>query len=1070
MLTSRIDSSNPKRGVIVRISCKNFITYGEVEVCPGEHLNIIIGPNGSGKSTLVGAIILGLGGKPKLIGRSDDLSSYIKMGHKEATITIELHNPDGKNDVIRRKITKDGKECKTSWMLNGEKVSQKRVEEVVRRCNIQVENLCQFLPQERVQDFAKMNMKELLESTQRSIEGGKLADQLDALKALRKEQTDLQKSLLSLTQNKESEVQRNLNLEGEVRNAEEREKLVKQLLTMKQKQAFLRLKQKNDLVTGLKNRLQDRKKANEDIKKTQKQYENAIEGLKKELRNQDAAVQSLTNDTRKQLNELRSFIHNSSNITDKIEDKKIELENKLKTESKREEATRNLNLTISRLMNDLPESDETMRSEYDVLQRQIQERKNRATELQEEEENHNCLLRNKDYEIRGVEQEIARESNAANLKMEIMKQQHPKLYQGVLWLRENKHLFQDEVFEPMYTQITVQDGYAKYVEGCVPNRDLLAFTCKKAADTSLLIRELKTKQKLHGINVVTAPNSCLEGSARELFRPKVPLNEIKKYGLQTYLLDVINGPDPILHYLAKNMNLHNVPVGTEQTDRMMDKIPDSIALFFSAENRYSTRTSRYGGKKITSSSVIGGAHLLKTNQNVSRLKDLQAQQQKLKADKDDLNKQKNQLLGQVNTLRAELNDLGEKKNNLKRQLDQARIARNQIEQSRRRLSELQRNKIDPDEAKRNFKEDVKKLIQDLVKVRKNIANVSKGVEHSATELRLQKMVLSSLKDLERSKKEELNDYRRSIQDALEEIRQLEESVAEEKENVKRLQREAIELCRGAAPNTPAFEPYAQAFGDLPDDLEELEASMYEKQARVEILSGANNDSLREYEKRKKTIKNLERDIAQVETRVNEVGASMSAKREVWYPAVTELVRTINTKFSQFFASFQCGGRVELYENEDNYDEYGIRVLVRFRDDSELQPLDAHTQSGGERAVSTAVYLLSLQELTDVPFRVVDEINQGMDSSNERRVFDLLVRTISSSNSAQYFLLTPKLLDNLTYSEETTVLNVHNGPYALDYQDWDLQSLIEAQTSRPQVKRQRRSPSFNDENADANRIR
>lgn len=103
--------------------------------------------------------------------------------------------------------------------------------------------------------------------------------------------------------------------------------------------------------------------------------------------------------------------------------------------------------------------------------------------------------------------------------------------------------------------------------------------------------------------------------------------------------------------------------------------------------------------------------------------------------------------------------------------------------------------------------------------------------------------------------------------------------------------------------------------------------------------------------------------------------------------------------------------MKLHFCQDNYDEYGIRVLVRFRDDSELQPLDAHTQSGGERAVSTAVYLLSLQELTDVPFRVVDEINQGMDSSNERRVFDLLVRTISSSNSAQYFLLTPKVIDS-----------------------------------------------------------
>ena len=35
----------------------------------------------------------------------------------------------------------------------------------------------------------------------------------------------------------------------------------------------------------------------------------------------------------------------------------------------------------------------------------------------------------------------------------------------------------------------------------------------------------------------------------------------------------------------------------------------------------------------------------------------------------------------------------------------------------------------------------------------------------------------------------------------------------------------------------------------------------------------------------------------------------------------------------------------------------------------------------------------IQELTVVPFRCVDEINQGMDAVNERRVFNLLVRTI-----------------------------------------------------------------------------
>ena len=41
-------------------------------------------------------------------------------------------------------------------------------------------------------------------------------------------------------------------------------------------------------------------------------------------------------------------------------------------------------------------------------------------------------------------------------------------------------------------------------------------------------------------------------------------------------------------------------------------------------------------------------------------------------------------------------------------------------------------------------------------------------------------------------------------------------------------------------------------------------------------------------------------------------------------------------------------------------------------------------------MATALYMLALQELTTVPFRCVDEISQGMDATNERRVFQLLV--------------------------------------------------------------------------------
>lgn len=54
--------------------------------------------------------------------------------------------------------------------------------------NIQVDNLCTFLPQEKVQDFAKMNPQDLLEHTEKTINRGELLEQHDKLKTLRKEQ------------------------------------------------------------------------------------------------------------------------------------------------------------------------------------------------------------------------------------------------------------------------------------------------------------------------------------------------------------------------------------------------------------------------------------------------------------------------------------------------------------------------------------------------------------------------------------------------------------------------------------------------------------------------------------------------------------------------------------------------------------------------------------------------------------------------------------------------------------------------------------------------------------------
>ena len=72
--------------------------------------------------------------------------------------------------------------------------------------------------------------------------------------------------------------------------------------------------------------------------------------------------------------------------------------------------------------------------------------------------------------------------------------------------------------------------------------------------------------------------------------------------------------------------------------------------------------------------------------------------------------------------------------------------------------------------------------------------------------------------------------------------------------------------------------------------------------------------------------------------------------------------------------------------QKDFSRYSVKISVKFRDSEELQPLNAHRQSGGERSVSTMLYLMALQGITACPFRVVDEINQVWMSSGSPSVY------------------------------------------------------------------------------------
>uniref|UniRef100_A0A3B4A8X9 Structural maintenance of chromosomes protein 5 n=1 Tax=Periophthalmus magnuspinnatus TaxID=409849 RepID=A0A3B4A8X9_9GOBI len=153
-------------GSIVRITMKNFLTYDFCVVYPGPNLNMIVGANGTGKSSIVCAICLGLAGRTAVLGRGDKVGLYVKRGCPKGSIEIELFKSSG-NIVINREIHVENNQ--SLWTINGRHSNQKTVEEEVKSLRIQVSNLCQFLPQEKVGEFAKMSKNELLEATEKSV-------------------------------------------------------------------------------------------------------------------------------------------------------------------------------------------------------------------------------------------------------------------------------------------------------------------------------------------------------------------------------------------------------------------------------------------------------------------------------------------------------------------------------------------------------------------------------------------------------------------------------------------------------------------------------------------------------------------------------------------------------------------------------------------------------------------------------------------------------------------------------------------------------------------------------------
>lgn len=1030
------DDEHNHLGSIVRIRVENFMTYDALEVKPGPRLNMILGPNGTGKSTIVCCIIVGLAGEVSLTGRGGSPADFVKKNTNSALTEIELFNDHGKNYIITRKISITGRSAtkidhKSEWMINNVHKLKADVTALTKKLNIKVDNLCQFLPQDSVTQFVKMNTCELLLNTLKAAGDNELVEDHQKLVHLTKN-IDLKRSQLKELERscKENEVNA-ARLESEVHQLREREELVKLKNICSQKIHYVRYIQAKEQV---------------------KQAKSDLDRLKEELETNMSLIRPYKDDAdfhRDQESRIRQSIDGSSNELSKFQKLITEAQSKIdecklkcqeefgKFKSRQEQE--NERLATLRLKHQEIKSfkdrynemeDVDYRDQLRELDRKLAIIKKERQDIIEKKSIISASLSNLVKEIGNCKNDSEIQLETKSKKYAILKSKFPDAWKAQEWLALNNSdpRFETKIFPPLMCEINVREPkFNSVVENSIPRNELPAFICQSVNDVRTFSRIVRDELKLR-INVMLVPDKTMDDFMME----RGQLTHNTRLGVSQYLMDLIDAPEPILRHLCASNNFHRIPVVEDCPETKLAMLMQTLPKFYANNELFTSQKSRYDSKTISSRDFVRPAQVLIYSIDRQRLEEHKTKLEKLRNDQEIQIEVQRKLFAQDDKLRDDWQNTVEEHKTLKTKSGEKNRLMAQITAAERSLQDLENDKIDLESERGKLHQSIEKINMNIYAKYENLVSIHKDLV-KFRHMQMHNLLL--LKCAERNSKIARQKYTNSKRDIarLEEvIKKASATVTTHKNALEALKTIAEEKVPCLKKNPEKLDRRTKEnFAKIvEDDVDELVAKKEDLSVRISrIYRDASNTVLSEFNRQNEELKDKKARIEDLTNSIKVIDKDRSTTKEGWLPKLNKVIDVIDKNYRNFMRNLRYDGQVKLdmdVHDLDNFASYGIMILVRYRDNEQLIPLSSTRQSGGERSVATMIYMLALQTHTTAPFRCVDEINQGMDKDNERKVFELLVQTADSS-SAQYFLVSPKLLPNLPYSDKMKIHIIFNGP-------------------------------------------
>ncbi|KAH7064889.1 chromosomes protein 5 structural maintenance [Macrophomina phaseolina] len=1036
-------------GSIVRVKLTNFVTYTSAEFLLGPSLNMIIGPNGTGKSTLVCAICLGLGWGPQHLGRAKELGEFVKHGAREAEIEIELSKgpKHQRNPVIRRTIRREGN--KTSFTLNGQQTTHKQITALCKSFAIQIDNLCQFLPQDRVVEFAALNPVQLLEQTQRAAAPDYMNEWHEQLKELRKEQ-----KLKMDARNRENETLRDLqnrhNLQrADVERMQERQALTDKMYAYTRLRPFVHYRTAKERYDASNQACKD---AQHELRQLQQREQPAIDALE-DKRNYHKQVEQVAGKRARLLQRMERTAEGirqemgelQTQIDDKENERTAEKNSNKERARQRDKLVRDIKIIEERMKERPPDFDAAAYNE------RAREKQRAARELQTQ--NHDSIqqqreivnqIRTLEAQKQQVQTEIENLKSQAGQRSNKLKGLSADTWRAWDWIQKNRDQLTGEVFGPPVVSCSVNDNrFANAVESMFQRGDLLAFTVTNRRDFGVLSRTFRN-MNLKDIHIKEATRP------RESWRPIMPTDELGQLNLSGFLIDCLSGPDPVLSSLCDSLRLHQCAVSLQDhNDEQFERIKrSSIQRWVAGRSSYQvTRRREYGDQAVSTIVRQVNPARIWTDQpvDIGAEREHQAKIRDLNHDIEEFTNQGRELSAQIQTNKEQIQQLGREKDEIDKEKHDLQKIRGEFEglQTKKdtcefRLQELQAELRDTAERVENIDVATDDLVLRKGQLAIDYANSVRGLLDLHQEVYEAEIVLAEAKSELQVSEERSQDIRREIAVHQENIRGLKAEKERLKKEAERMRDEVNRINNERSEEEEALVENIQATISL----EDLEAEITAFESRLKLLHGGDPNAIRDFERRARRIEELERRLEELDKELEELQGRIEEIKSRWEPELDALVQNISDAFSFNFSKIGCAGQVSIYKAED-FSDWAIQIQVKFREQEQLSILDSHRQSGGERAVSTIFYLMALQSLARSPFRVVDEINQGMDPRNERMVHERMVDIACQEHTSQYFLITPKLLHGLKFHPRMTVHCIASGEYMpIDYRELDFKTLVD----------------------------